>query len=118
MALCGGWSLLAGIFGLVLAGLWAFTDHAAAYQNENLLQLNPLQLVLFPMLLRSTSLSSRPVWVAAFLAALSLAGLLLKLVPGFYQVNGDIIGLTLPIHIGVAAGLYYLSRRMPSRASA
>jgi hypothetical protein len=118
MALSGGWSLLVGIVGLVLTGLWAFTDHAAAYQNENLLQLNPLQLALLAMLVRSTSSSSGRVWVAAFLATLSLAGLLLKLIPGFYQVNGEIIGLTLPIHIGVAAGLYYLSRRMPSRASA
>ena len=110
---------MAGIFGLVLAGLWAFTDHAAAYQNENLLQMNPLQLALFPLLVRSTSSSTRRrVWVAGFLAALSLAGLLLKLVPGFYQVNGEIIGLALPIHLGVAAGCYYLSRCIPSRASA
>ena len=115
----GGWTLLAGIFGLVLAGLWAFTDHAAAYQNENLFQLNPLQLLLFPLLLRSASSSVRwRLWVAGFLAALSLAGLLLKLLPGFYQVNGEIIGLALPIHLGVAAGCYYLSRCIPSRASA
>ena len=116
--LSGGWTLLVGIFGLVLAGLWAFTDHAAAYQNENLLQLNPLQLALFPLLVRSTSASQqRRVWVAGLLAALSVAGLLLKLIPGFYQVNGEIIGLTLPIHLGVAAGCYYLSRCIPSRAS-
>jgi hypothetical protein len=118
MALSGGWTLVAGIFGLVLAGLWAFTDHAAAYQNENLLQLNPLQLALFPVLIRSTSCSGqRPVWLAAFPAALSFGGLLLKLVPGFNQVNGEIIGLALPIHLGVAAGCYYLSRCIPSRAS-
>jgi hypothetical protein len=119
VALGGAWTLLAGIFGLVLAGLWAFTDHAAAYQNENLLQVNPLQLALFPVLVRSSSSSARRrVWVAGFPAALSLAGLLLKLLPGFYQVNGEIIGLALPINLGVAAGCYYLSRRIPSRASA
>ena len=118
-ALSGGWTLLVGIFGLVLAGLWAFTDHAAAYQNENLLQLNPLQLALFPLLVRSTPSSQRRrVWLAGFLVALSAGGLLLKLVPGFYQVNGEIIGLALPIHLGVAAGCYYLSRCIPSRASA
>ena len=119
MALSGGWTLVVGTFGLVLAGLWAFTDHAAAYQNENLLQLNPLQLTLVPLLLRSTSSSTRGrLWVAVVLAALSLAGLLLKLIPGFDQVNGEIIGLALPIHLGVAAGCYYLSRCIPSRASA
>jgi hypothetical protein len=68
---------------------------------------------------RSTASSVRlRAWVAGFLAALSLTGLLLKLVPGFYQVNGEIIGLALPIHLGVAAGCYYLSRCIPSRASA
>ena len=119
MALSAGWTLLAGIFGLVLAGLWAFTDHAAAYQNENLLQLNPLQLALFPLLVRSTSISTpRRVWISGFLAVLSLAGFALKLIPGFYQVNSEIIGLALPIHLGVAAGCYYLSRCIPSRASA
>lgn len=119
MVVTGGWTLLVGVFGLVLAGLWALTDHTAAYQNENLLQLNPLQLALFPLLLRSTASSRRwSVPVAGFLAALSLAGLLLKLLPGFYQVNGEVIGLALPIHLGVAAGCYYLSRCIPSRASA
>src|SRR5690606_27748305 len=46
-ALLGGlWSLLAGVGGVVLAGLWALTDHEAAYRNENLFQLNPLSLAL------------------------------------------------------------------------
>ena len=113
-----GWTLLVGIFGLVLAGLWAFTDHAAAYQNENLFQLNPLQLALIPTLVGSTSASPRRrMWVAGILAGISLIGLLLKLVPGFYQVNGEIIGLALPIHLGVVAGCYYLSRCIPSLAS-
>jgi hypothetical protein len=119
LALSAGWTLLGGIFGLVLAGLWAFTDHAAAYQNENLLQVNPLQLALLPLLVRSTSSSTRRrVWISGFLAALSVGGLVLKLIPGFYQVNGEVIGLALPIHLGVAAGCYYLSRCIPSRASA
>jgi hypothetical protein len=119
LALSAGWTLLGGIFGLVLAGLWAFTDHAAAYQNENLLQVNPLQLALLPLLVRSTSSATRRrVWISGFLAALSLGGLVLKLIPGFYQVNGEVIGLALPIHLGVAAGCYYLSRCIPSRASA
>ena len=118
-ALSAGWTLLAGIFGLVLAGLWAFTDHAAAYQNENLLQLNPLQLALFPLLVRSTPTSiRRRVWISGFLAALAVAGLGLKLLPGFHQVNAEVIGLALPIHLGVAVACYYLSRCIPSRASA
>jgi hypothetical protein len=119
LAFSSGWALLAGLFGVVLAGLWLFTDHSAAYHNENLLQLNPLALALFPLLLRSTPSWTRgALWVAGLLTALSLAGLLLKLTPGFYQVNGEIIGLALPIHVGVTAGCHYLSRCIPSRASA
>jgi membrane-associated phospholipid phosphatase len=38
------WATVGGLGGLVLAGLWAFTDHTMAYRNENLFQLNPLLL--------------------------------------------------------------------------
>jgi hypothetical protein len=42
LALTGaGLSLLLGAAGLVLAGLWLGTDHAAAFRNENLLLLSP-----------------------------------------------------------------------------
>jgi hypothetical protein len=118
LALSSGWALLSGIFGLVLTGLWAFTDHTAAYYNENLLQLNPLALLLFPLLLRSAPSATRGgLLLAGFLTALSLTGLLLKLLPGFYQVNAEIIGLAMPMNVGVTAGCYYLSRCIPSRAS-
>ena len=53
----GGWELIAGLGGVVLAGLWAFTDHVMAYRNENLFQINPLALALalvLPFALRSS----------------------------------------------------------------
>ena len=45
--LAGTWTLVTGIVGALLAFLWAFTDHAVAYRNENLFQasLLPLPLV-------------------------------------------------------------------------
>jgi hypothetical protein len=113
LALSGTWAVMVGAVGLVLAGLWAFTDHTAAYNNENLLQLNPLAWALLPLLPRSArhpSMHRAGLIVAGLAAALSLAGLMLKLLPGFYQVNVEIIALALPIHLAVAAGAWRLAR--------
>ena len=115
LALSAVWALLAGVLGLLLAGLWAFTDHSAAYGNENLFQLNPIALALLPLLPRLTRPSGhRTVMiVAGSLAILSLMGLLLKALPGFYQVNGEIIALALPIHLGVVLGVRQLIGSSP-----
>ena len=109
----GGWALLVGTLGLVLAGLWTATDHTAAYRNENLLQVNLLALGLLWLVPRSgrpSWKSSRTLLLASVVVGLSLAGLLLKMLPAFFQVNGEIIGLALPVHAGVAAALYQLGR--------
>lgn len=122
------WALLIGIAGLILAGLWGLTDHAAAYTNENVLQADLLALWLLGLVPRlaagSPSAVRLAVIVAGTVAALSLVGLLLKLFPAFYQVNGAIIALALPAHAGVAGGLWQLTRdyglrtrRNPSLAS-
>ena len=103
------WGSLAGLAGVVLAGLWGFTDHAMAYRNENLFQVNPLALalaVLLPLGLAGSGRAGR--WghaLAVGLAALSVAGLALQVLPGFDQVNGQVIALALPIHLGLAIGL-------------
>ncbi|MGH7465468.1 MAG: DUF4105 domain-containing protein, partial [Longimicrobiales bacterium] len=39
------WGVVTGFFGTILALLWLFTDHAAAYPNLDLLQVNPLGLL-------------------------------------------------------------------------
>ena len=115
MALSTVWALAAGILGLLLAGLWGFTDHSAAYHNENLFQLNPIALALLPLLPRLTRATGnrRAIMVAGVVAVLSLMGLLLKALPGFYQVNGEIIALALPIHLGVGLGIRQLIRPSP-----
>jgi hypothetical protein len=79
------------------------------------MQANPLSLVaaimIFAALTRRGSSgsgaivrrwTSQLVWVVAGIA---LAALALKLLPSFYQVNGEIIALTLPAHFGVALAL-------------
>ncbi len=108
-----GWALLVGALGLVLVGLWTLTDHTAAYNNENVLQASLIALALLPMLpgaSRQGSGGRRALRLAWLVAALSMVGLLLKLLPSFYQVNGEIIALALPIHLGVATGARQLIR--------
>ena len=121
------WAFVAGILGLVLVGLWALTDHTAAYSNENVLQANPLALALVWLLpaAERRSWRDRPgLIVAGIIAAVSLAGLLLKLLPTFYQVNAEVIqvnaeviALALPIHLGIAAGVWQLRRSPSTRES-
>lgn len=112
------WGLVGGLGGVVLVVLWAFTDHVMAYRNENLLQLNPLLLalaVLVPVGLAGVNRAAG--WtrlLALVLAGLSLAGFVLQALPGLDQVNGPIIGLMLPIHLGVAMGLLRAIRPGPA----
>jgi uncharacterized protein DUF4105 len=108
------WVLVTGIAGAVLAGLWGLTDHAAAYYNENILQMNILALPLvwlLPGFVRGRRSSARfTLRLATAVAAISVVGLVLKLLPQFYQINAQVIALALPAHAGVAAGLWRLTR--------
>ncbi len=103
------WSMLAGLGGVVLAGLWIFTNHTAAHANENLLQFSPFSLVMLvalPLALRRpTEPRPRTGRLAIALVLLSAAGLLVKLLPGPSQTNWEIIALALPLHLGLAAGM-------------
>ncbi len=125
VVVAAGWATVAGLAGLVLAGLWGLTDHVMAYRNENLLQLNPLALLLVPAIVAAARRGGTPRWAtttALVVAALSLLGLLLKPLPGLDQVNGPIVAMALPAHLGVAAALRRLAQAprtlaSPSRAS-
>jgi hypothetical protein len=105
----GGWTLLAGLGGLMLAALWALTNHTATYANENLLQLCPLALVLFfllpRVLRRPLEAQSIAVRVALVMVLASLAGLVTKLIPGVSQMNWEIIAFALPVNVGLAWGV-------------
>jgi len=101
------WSLTAGIFGTIIAALWALTHHVATYRNENVLQVNMLSLVLLVQLILLTrgrgSRSTRQ--LASLIAAVSAVGLIMTILPWFLQSNGPIVGLVLPIHTGLALAL-------------
>ncbi len=114
-AVLGGlWALVAGIGGLLLLLLWTATDHAIAYRNENLFQLSPLALplaVLIPALALGIGgrWAARPAWwLMLVVVASSLLGLVLKVLPGMYQVNAGIIALALPAHLGLAWAVWRL----------
>ena len=100
-----GWSALAGLAGVVLAGLWTLTDHTAAYANQNLFQLSPLSLLL-AMLLPGIGRPGGPgrwtVRLALAISALALLGLAWKALPFAQQANGEMIALALPIQLAIA----------------
>jgi hypothetical protein len=108
-AVIGGWGMACGVAGFVLAGLWGFTDHVMAYRNENLFQASPVALLLpvlvFPWLRGRKGAGRRLAGVAAGLAGAALLGWVLQVLPWLDQVNGPIIALALPVHLGVAAAL-------------
>ncbi len=110
-----GWGLVAGSGGTVLSGLWAFTDHVMAYRNENLFQVNPLAwLLVFPGVLSLLTPPRAGRWArtaAALVAGLAVLGFVLQILPGLDQVNGPIIALALPVHLGMAFALNATSRR-------
>jgi hypothetical protein len=118
LTLATAWSVVAGVAGVLLAGLWAFTDHLYSYRNENVLQLNPLSLVVAVLLIRlmwkrrrvpDMTPSRSTIGSALLVASLSALGFVLQILPAFYQVNGDVIALALPLHLGVLVALLGLA---------
>lgn len=111
------WTIGAGSFGTLIWLLWSSTGHVTSYYNENVLQAGPLSLILAPALVaiglgRARRFASA---LALLVAGLATLGFLLQLLPSFFQVNGPIIGLALPVHIGLAAGVVSLRRAWDRR---
>jgi len=112
------WLLLAGTGGVMLVLLWTLTNHQIAYRNENLLQLSPLAL---PLVLLAPCLAYGARWaarsaraLATAVAALSLLGFVLQVLPGVDQRNAQIIALALPVNLALAWVVRMLSTRAPS----
>jgi hypothetical protein len=102
-----------GLIGLGLLALWGFTDHEAAWGNENALLFDPLCLLLLasvPALWRGASASKLARATALAVALIAGFALFLKFLPFRIQANGDWIALMLPIHAVLAVRL---ARRAP-----
>ena len=95
--LCQAWVLIGSTIGIVLAGLWLFTDHEVARFNANLLLFNPLvALALIPKFRRVG---------ASILGGGVILGFLLLLIPS-HQYNLDLLVLMAPINLMVAFYFY------------
>jgi hypothetical protein len=123
-ALATLWSLIAGVCGLALVFAWLFTKHYFMGRNENLMHFNPLSIVLVvlaPLSIYGSRGVSRALKLAGFVALLSLFGFVAHGIPSFYQKNGEIIALALPINLAVGWTVYRLTvyRRtsLPSSAA-
>lgn len=130
------WSLLAGSFGTVIAGLWGLSDHWATYANQNVLQANPLSLLLVPLIpiairrARSAKATARSgaaadgahraakalVRLAGLVVALAALGVILALIPIPHQRTGEIVALAAPLHVGLWLGARGIVSTMLSRA--
>ena len=111
-SLTGGLGLVAGLAGLVLAGLWGLTDHVMAYRNENLLQLNPLALLLLPGTRRARAgegvgAPRRGVGLVAGGAVRAGAGAQAAAADST-RGTAPVIALALPAQLGIAAALRHL----------
>ncbi len=113
------WALLAGVAGLLMTGLWSLTDHAVAARNENLFAWNLLALPLVVLLPRlgwtaaPRAALRRALLVATAVFGLGVLGLVVKLLPGFIQHDGELLALALPVHLGLVAGLWVWRRQLP-----
>ena len=114
--------MVVGLPGLVLALLWAITEHRAAYANENLLLANPLTLVVAlagaALLVRPsarTQLILEVLWLS--LAITGIFAVVLKVLPLFEQDNGPLVALLLPINLGGALAAVVLRRGAGPRPS-
>jgi hypothetical protein len=95
--------------------LWAFTDHSYAYRNENMLQASVLGLIMFGLLAawarRGGPAPTGVRLLASIVAALSLLGVLMQVLPWFSQVNGPALVFFVPANFGMALGAFRAAPR-------
>ena len=111
-ALLALWGLVAGLIGLVMPLLWIFTNHRAAYANQNMLQLAPFVLAFLPLGVGVALGWRRWIAWAAKLAVITVGLAALGLLLGFVlpQDTARTVALFVPLWGGLALGLRELVR--------
>jgi hypothetical protein len=119
MLIVGG--LMIGLLGLGLAALWALTDHAVAYRNQNLLLLSPLAVVLpwhgIQIAFRGVRAIAETRHVALLLFVSALLPLAAKFTSIEQQDNGNLIAFCLPCYAALVACGYSIARCHGGRLS-
>ena len=111
------WSALVGVLGAIIGSLWAFTDHTSTWANENLFTVNPIWLVVAILLLPAL-LTRRAQHAAAIVtgvgALIGVIGVVLQVLPSFYQQNGEILAATVPAQVALAVVMLLWERHASS----
>ena len=106
------WYAIAGITGTALLLAATVTKHAPYMgANNNLLVVNPLSLiaaVVVPLALWRTHRTRTAAGVSTAIAVLSIAAVVLQLLPAFRQRNGLVLAVMVPVHIALAFAVYRL----------
>lgn len=110
-----------GVAGLVGSLMWAFTEHAISFRNENQFLATGITFLFMPLGVMIMVGSRRGMrWsraIAYLCAALAMVGLVAKLLPTFDQNNMIPMLTLLPINLGLAAGHAWAARGRASEGA-
>jgi hypothetical protein len=84
--------------------------------NTTLLQLHPLLLVAavaVPIALMRHARNRVAIGVSTTIAALSIVGVLLQLIPVLSQRSGVVLAITVPVHVALAIAVWRLDGHEP-----
>jgi hypothetical protein len=99
------WTAINGLLGIVLIIGWTATRHVFMVRNENVLQFDPLALVLavvLPLAISWGKAVNAARTLSMVVAVIAIVGLAMQVLPLFNQTNGAVIALTLPAHLALA----------------
>ena len=117
----GLWYALGGILGTALLLADTVSRHAPYMgANTTVFALQPLLLVaavLVPLAMFRGTATRAALGLSGLIAALSVFGVLLQVVPTWSQHSGEILAVIVPVHVAIAATLWRMRRAGDVRSS-